>query len=424
MWTNSGWWAVVVEDQEAAEQKWFDDFGRASESPETLDRLVAVVNDRIVEGVPELRDPTLRPELEASTRSHWKGFLTVMNRETIDVQPAPPIHDFARTLARRGFDLPVLLSAYRIGQRSTWDFITDLLRTQVKDPDLRSSVLLRFWSHATQWIDTVIESLIPVFNDEREQWQRGSLARRTGIVKAILAKQSIDIDTAVTTLGYPLRQHHMAFTLRVDDTVPDYDVHHLLGLAAESVSTALGGGRPLVMSSGARSAWCWTSQPSILLDDGVVFELPRFVRMTLGTCHPGVSGFRLTHLEAIAALVLAERQDGAVVRYADVEIVCLAAGILCNDTRAAFVRRELGGLVGSDDATRRLRETLRVYLKEDGDASATGELLRMHANTVRYRVRQAQQRLGHGISRRRTQLELALEIINFLGIEETGSEQA
>jgi DNA-binding PucR family transcriptional regulator len=414
----------VIEDQEAAEQKWFDDFGRASESPETLDRLVAVVNDRIVEGVPELRDPTLRPELEASTRSHWKGFLTVMNRETIDVQPAPPIHDFARTLARRGFDLPVLLSAYRIGQRSTWDFITDLLRTQVTDPDLRSSVLLRFWSHATQWIDTVIESLIPVFNDEREQWQRGALARRTGLVKAILAKQSIDIDTAVTTLGYPLRQHHIAFTLRVDDTVPDYDLQHLLGLAAESVSTALGGGKPLVMSSGARSAWCWTSQPSLLLADGAAFELPRFVRTTLGTCHPGVAGFRLTHLESIAALVIAERHDAAVVRYEDVEIVCLAAGILCDDVRAAFVRRELGDLVGSDHATQRLRETLRVYLKEDGDASATGELLRMHPNTVRYRVRRAEQRLGHGISRRRTQLELALEIISFLGIAETGSEQA
>lgn len=36
-----------------------------------------------------------------------------------DVQPGPPIRDFARTLARLGFDLPVLLSAVglRIGQR-------------------------------------------------------------------------------------------------------------------------------------------------------------------------------------------------------------------------------------------------------------------------------------------------------------------
>lgn len=305
-----GWWAVIESDN-GAEQQWFDEFGRASENPETLDRLVAVVNDRIIEGVPELRDPTLRPELEASTRSHWKGFLTVMNRETIDVQPAPPIHDFARTLARRGFELPVLLSAYRIGQRSTWDFITDLLRTQVADPDLRSAVLLRFWSHATQWIDTVIESLIPVFNDEREQWQRGALARRTGIVKAILAKQSIDVDTAVTTLGYPLRQHHIAFTLRIDDTVPDYELRHLLVQSAGSVSTALGGGKPLVISSGARSAWCWTAQPSMSSAVGAAFALPRFVRVTLGMCHPGVAGFRLAHLEAIAALAVAEHYDAA-----------------------------------------------------------------------------------------------------------------
>lgn len=410
----------MIDSDNGAEQQWFDEFGRASENPETLDRLVAVVNDRIVEGVPELRDPTLRPELEASTRAHWKGFLTVMNRETIDVQPAPPIHDFARTLARRGFELPVLLSAYRIGQRSTWDFITDLLRTQVTDPDLRSAVLLRFWSHATQWIDTVIESLIPVFNDEREQWQRGALARRNEIVKAILAKQVIDVDTAVTTLGYPLRQHHIAFTLRIDDTVPDYELPQLLMQCAGSVSTALGGGKPLVTSSGTRSAWCWTSQPSALSADGAAFALPRFVRLTLGMCHPGVAGFRLTHLEAIAALAVAEHYDAPVIRYEDVEIACLAAGILSDDARAAFVRRELGGLVGSDQATQRLRDTLRAYLKQGGDATATGELLRLHANTVRYRIRQAEQRLGHGINQRRVQLELALEVICVLGYRGDG----
>ena len=399
----------MIQNPTAAEQQWFDDFGRASENPETLDRLVGVLNDRIVEGVPELRDPTLRPELDANTRSHWKGFLTVINRETIEVQPAPPI---------RGFDLPVLLSAYRIGQRATWDFITDLLRTQVTDPDLRSAVLLRFWSHATQWIDTVVESLIPVFNDEREEWQRGALARRTGIVKAILAKQSIDVDAAVTTLGYPLQQNHIAFTLRVDDNVPDYELRSLLELSAGSVSTALGGGKPLVISSGARSAWCWTSQPSRPLADRAVFELPRFVRMTLGMCHPGVAGFRLAHLEAIAALAIAERYDAPVVSYADVEIACLAAGVLCEDARVAFVRRELGGLVGSEDATRRLRDTLRAYLKQGCDAAATGQLLRLHANTVRYRIRQAEQRLGHGIGQRRAQLELALEIISVFGIAE------
>jgi DNA-binding PucR family transcriptional regulator len=411
-----------MQNEEAAEQKWFDDFARASESPATLDRLVAAVNDRIVEGLPELLDPTLRPELEASTRAHWKGFLAVVNRSSIDVQPAPPIYDLARTLARRGFELPVLLSAYRIGQRSTWDFITDLLRTELTDPDLRSSVLLRFWSHATQWIDTVIESLIPVFTDEREQWQRGTLARRAEIAKAILAKQSVDIDSAATTLAYPLRQHHTAFTLRVEEGVPDFELQRVLEVAAGSVSSGLGGGKPLVIPSGARSAWCWTaqhSQPASSQWDEAVPALPQFVRATVGTCHPGLSGFRLTHLEAVAALAIADRFEQPVVRFVDVELACLAAGILCADARSAFVRRELGGLVGADDATQRLRDTLRVYLKQGGDAAAAGELLQLHANTVRYRVRQAEQGVGHGVHQRRVQLELALEIISVLGFPES-----
>ena len=412
-----------MQNGDAAEQKWFDDFARASENSETLDRLVAAVNDRIVEGVPELRDPTLRPELEASTRSHWKGFLTVMNRHTIDVQPAPPIHDFALTLARRGFELPVLLSAYRIGQRATWDFITDLLRTDVTDPDLRSSVLLRFWSHATQWIDTVIESLIPVFTDEREQRQRGRLARRTEIAKAILAKQSVDIDSAATTLAYPLRQHHTAFTLRVEDEVPDFELHRLLELAAASVSAGLGGGQPLIISSGARSAWCWTARRSPQPTGQAIPELPQFVHATVGTCHPGLSGFRLSHVEAVAALAIAERYPAPVVRYEDVELACLASGILCDDARTAFVLRELGGLVCADDATRRMRDTLRVYLRQGCDAPSAGELLQLHANTVRYRVRQAEQRLGHGIHQRRFQLELALEIISVLGLPDVDSPQ-
>jgi DNA-binding PucR family transcriptional regulator len=135
-------------------------------------------------------------------------------------------------------------------------------------------------------------------------------------------------------------------------------------------------------------------------------------------CHPGVAGFRLTHLEAIAALAVAEHYDAPVIRYEDVEIACLAAGILSDDARAAFVRRELGGLVGSDQATQRLRDTLRAYLKQGGDATATGELLRLHANTVRYRIRQAEQRLGHGINQRRVQLEL--EVICVLGYRGDG----
>ena len=405
---------MTVTDTVAARQ-WLDDFARASESGETLDYLVGVVDDRIVQALPEFLDPTLRAELHASTRAHWKGFLAVVTRDAIEVTPGPQVFDLARTLARRGFELPLLLSVYRIGQRALWHFITDVLQTRVSDPALRATVLLKFWSHAAYWLDTTVESLIITFTDEREQWQRGTLARRAAVVNTILAGKSVDIDAAATTLAYPLRQCHTAFTLRVDDKVPESDVQPLIESAARAVSAALRGGRPLMVSSGARAAWCWTATPQT--DVGTLRpQLPPLVTGTAGICHSGPDGFRLSHSEAIAALMVTAHGEADFARFQDVEIACLAAGILDDEARAAFVCRQLRDLADSDETTKRLRDTLRVYLQCGADATAAGEELNLHPNTVRYRIRQAEKKLGHSIAQQRVHIELALEIIAVLGV--------
>lgn len=406
----------VAESDALAGRLWLDDFTRASESRETLDYLVKVVDDQIVESLPEFLDPTLRAELHASTRAHWKGFLAVVTRDRIEVRPAPQVYDLARTLARRGFELSLLLSVYRIGQRATWQFITLKLQSEVSDPAVRSAVLMQFWSHAAHWLDTTVVSLIVVFGEERERWQRGNLARRAALVNSIVAGQAVDIDAAVTTLAYPLRQNHTAFTLRVAESVPETDVQRLLESSARSVSMAVGGSRPLMISSGARAAWCWTSTPRpIPPATRTAPRLPRYVHATMGTCHNGLDGFRLSHIEALAALAVADRDDQPVVFFQDVELACLATGILGPEARTAFVRRELAGLAAADESANRLRETLRIYLRNGGDAAVTGELMQLHPNTVRYRVRQAEKLLGHSIQQRRVQVELALEIIGVVG---------
>lgn len=416
MFTGTTLGVLVAENDAVTAKLWLDEFARASESSETLDYLVKVIDDQIVESLPEFLDPTLRAELHASTRSHWKGFLAVVTRDQIEVRPAPQAYDLARTLARRGFELTLLLSVYRIGQRATWQFIVTTLQQEVPDPTVRSAVLMRFWSHAAYWLDTTIEALIVAFTEERERWLRGNPARRTALVNAILAGQAVDIDSAVTTLAYPLRQNHTAFTLRVADSVPDIDVQRLLESSARPVSMALGGSRPLVISSGARAAWCWTSTPrQIRAAPQTAPRMPRFVHATVGTCQNGLDGFRMSHIEALAALSVTEQDDPPVVLFQDVELACLATGILGPDARAAFVRRELAALAAADDSAKRLRETLRIYLRNGGDAAATGELLQLHPNTVRYRVRQAEKLLGHSAQKRRVQVELALEIIGVVG---------
>jgi DNA-binding PucR family transcriptional regulator len=419
LFTGTTLGVLVAENEALAVKLWLDEFARASESSGALDHLVDVIDDQIVASLPEFLDPTLRAELHASTRSHWKGFLAVVTRDTIEVQPAPQVYDLARTLARRGFELPLLLSVYRIAQRATWQFITATLQTEVSDPAVRSAVLMQFWSHAAHWLDTTVESLIVMFTEERERWQRGNLARRAALVSSIVAGQVVDVDTAIATLAYPLRQNHTAFTLRVADSVPDIDVQRLLESSARSMVTAVGGSRPLMISSGARAAWCWTSTPGLIQPVPTTPpRLPRFVYATVGTCQNGIDGFRLSHIEAVAALSVTEgddQPDKPLVLFQDVELACLATGILGAEARAAFVRRELAGLAAADESANRLRETLRIYLRRGGDAAVTGELLQLHPNTVRYRVRQAEKLLGHSVQQRRVQIELALEIIGVVG---------
>ena len=72
----------------------------------------------------------------------------------------------------------------------------------------------------------------------------------------------------------------------------------------------------------------------------------------------------------------------------------------------SFVRRELGALAGEDDAAARLRETVLAYLEAGMDGAAAR--LAIHRNTVRYRLRQAEDLRGRPITERRRELELAL----------------
>ena len=402
---------------EAAVAEWLAQLSLEAESRQALDRLVTVVDDEITEALPMFTDPTLRSELDASTRSNWKGFLAVVTRDLVDVRPAPEIYDLARTLARRGFELPVLLAVYRIGQRSAWQFITETRVTAIADPELRAAVLMQLWPRLASWLDTMVEALIVTFAGERDQWQRGARARRAETVRNILAGQAVDTDEATTALSYPLRQRHTAFVVWVDDDVVDTDVQRLLDVTPVAISAALGADRPLTISSGARTVWCWsaTTGTSKVLSDNDIAALPEFVHVSAGTCHPGVDGFRRSHADALAAQTVAHRRGAKAIRYADVELACLTAGIAGEDGMSTLVRRELGTLAAADDSTARLRDTLLLYLAHAGDARAVGEILNLHPNTVRYRIRQAEQLLGHSADQRRVYVELALHIVSAFG---------
>jgi DNA-binding PucR family transcriptional regulator len=81
----------------------------------------------------------------------------------------------------------------------------------------------------------------------------------------------------------------------------------------------------------------------------------------------------------------------------------------------AWVIETLGSLADDDDHHARLRDTLRVFLQENGSFKATAERLILHKNSVQYRVRKAEEALGHPVGDNRLSVELALLASQWLG---------
>ena len=81
----------------------------------------------------------------------------------------------------------------------------------------------------------------------------------------------------------------------------------------------------------------------------------------------------------------------------------------------AWVTETLGALADDDEHNARLRDTLRVFLQENGSYKTTAERLMLHKNTVQYRVRKAEETLRHPIVQSRLQIELALLASHCLG---------
>jgi DNA-binding PucR family transcriptional regulator len=125
-----------------------------------------------------------------------------------------------------------------------------------------------------------------------------------------------------------------------------------------------------------------------------------------------MEGFRRSHLDSLATQRLMQRMpvDLRIASYEDVQLVALSA----QDEEGAteFVARTLGRLATADAE---LRETMRVYIREEFSASRAARALFAHRNTVLNRLARARELLPAPLDGRGVQVGLALEIVHWLG---------
>lgn len=187
---------------------------------------------------------------------------------------------------------------------------------------------------------------------------------------------------------------------------------------ANAVAQALGASRPLTMVAGSRDLWCWVAtphEPDLAQLPGLASALQHAgMQAAIGRPGPGIQGFRTSHAEARAAesLALKAAHGRGLVRFDEEELLILVSAQ--ETLMRRMVAREVGQLCGADKNLALLRETVLAYLTTL-NIEATAEQLFVHKNTVRYRIARAEELLGHPLSQRSTQVELALRWVSLFG---------
>lgn len=199
----------------------------------------------------------------------------------------------------------------------------------------------------------------------------------------------------------------------------ELDVWHLAAIASGPGSTEalreLAGAidsRLLLVRQDERTAWVWLgcrAKPSME-------EVRRLAKsnwpldstLAFGEPGQGLSGWRLSHRQAVAAMSIAQRSVEKVACYADVSML---ASALHDDVLSSSLQETyLAPLEHARDGGVVARETLRAYLAANQNASSAAAALGVSRKTVSIRLRTAEEKIGRPLERCAPELETALRL--------------
>lgn len=344
----------------------------------------------------EVADPAYVEGLKAALAAAVEYRLAVLE---VGERRAPAVPEVllaqARLDARDGVPLDTVLRRYFAGNSHFGDFLVEEAeRAEVPSTTLRS--LLREQA-------TLGDRLLAAVSAEhaREAANRptsSSSERRRQVVKSLLAGELVDN----SEIDYDFDGHHLGLMAKgegVEDLMramaARLDRRLLLVQREEGAKWAgwLGGRRELAAEEALRT----------------LREIdPQGVFVTLGEPAEGLAGWRFSHLQAKAALAIAERRREPVLRYADVAVV---ASILRDDLVADSLRRiYLEPLAQSRDNGKVARQTLRAYFEAERNISSTAAALGVDRRTVRNRLRSIEGLLGRSLRGSLADLEIALRL--------------
>lgn len=309
--------------------------------------------------------------------------------------PPPPttLLTHARLAARNQIDLDAVLRCYVAG----YSIISDFVVEGVDDSD--GSGLLALKSVLRTQATLLDRLLVEVTDEYRREAQRTpgtSEQRRSERVERLLAGELLD----TSGLGYDFEGFHLAAIASGQDS----DVA-LKTLAAE------GECRLLVIRRSSEMVWGWLGRRHPIDMDQLMAKISSFPENTtvaLGEVGEGLTGWRLSHRQARAAMPIGLRRPGTLVCYADVPIL---ASVMHDDLLVTSLNSlYLAPLNDEPDGGRISRKTLRAYFMTERNVASAAVMLGVSRRTVAYRLRRIEDRLGRSLNSALAEVEIALSL--------------
>lgn len=363
---------------------------------ERLPELVEAITTRVyaIEDPREVSDPSYLQGLKAAVPAaveHRLAGLELGERRAPEVPPV--LLAQARLDARDGVALDTVLRRYFAGNALFGDFLVE----EAERADVPSATLRPLLAAQATVFDRMLAAVSAEHAREAKSRPSGTAERRRQCVKRLLAGELVE----GAELEYDLEGQHLALIVKGEGArelaaalAARLDRRLLIVCHEEEPVWAawLGGARPLAAEEAARAL-------GELAGEGVV--------AAMGEPASGLNGWRFSHLQAKAALPIAERRGQPVLRFLDVALV---AAIERDELIAGSLRRiYLEPLERGRDGGAVARETLRAYFAAERNVSSAAAALGVDRRTVRNRLRSIEELLGLTL-REAVDLEVALRL--------------
>jgi DNA-binding PucR family transcriptional regulator len=377
-----------------------------------------MAREYVEDTVPELsRSADFTGGLRISAEANILALLRSLISGTLDARTPPEALDFIDEAVARQVPLVAMLRGHQIAVEHWLRWCAPAIASHTA-ADRQAAELELAVSVGVRHVDRISEQMVEEYEREMRRRTASGAARHAAVVGAVLAGDEIDVVEASRILNYPLRGSHIALALQVRaDSQNQVDV---LEAEARSFARRVGATGLLTNATGLSTLDAW-----VATNDDIkrpVEPVGERIDIGVGTSCTGVSGFVRSNREAHKALEIHHAavpgRFDPIIYYDRVRLLSL----VINDVPSisAFVFDTLGGLAGTGDRARELRETLLAFFEADKSYTAVSRLLHMHKNTVIRRVAKANELAGRDLT---TGIDghVALLLTDALGVEDFAS---